>query len=253
MAVVSSHSQIKHVLSAGREEESAPTYVANAAYSDLMSSFFPVPNLLLADGQDHKAMRRTWDQHMEQVTTDISALVSQITKAHFEPLATDSEINLYESLKTLSWKLLLATFLGFEPSELTFSTLQGLQEELLRGQFSLFPVTINTPFWQSPRKRGKDAAKKLKDLISTRLRDNDASAGPFTKTRLEGVPSEHVANHALLFTTSLAVKALAFFVDCLSSQCLLVPRRDQRFAARQDSLLVFGRSKAAIAIDRIGD
>lgn len=226
VAVVSSHSQISHVLSTGLEESEQPAYVANLAYADLMAPFFPAPNLLLADGADHIAMREPWEKHMRRVTADIDTLVSDITKAHFEPLTDHGHLNIYESLKTLSWKLLLGTFLGLGPSDPEFAILQALQEELLRGQFSLLPVTISTPFWQSPRKKGKDAAAKLKSSISQRLGDCAASTCPFTKSTPGDIPPDQTAHHALLFTTSLAAKALASLLTAFLLNIFLFRNED---------------------------
>jgi hypothetical protein len=115
-------------------------------------------------------------------------------------------------MKTLSWKILLGTVLGLSPEEKSFDTIERLQEDLLRGQFSLFPVTLNTGFWHSPRKKGKVAKEKLQVLMLERMRSNP-SACPFHIAN-EGA-NRDIANHTVLMTCSLAVKALASLLTAL--------------------------------------
>lgn len=65
-------------------------------------------------------------------------------------------LDLYETLKTLAWDILLAIFLGVERDNVggVSRNVEDLQETILRGQFSLFPAAVRTPFWTSPRSRG---------------------------------------------------------------------------------------------------
>jgi cytochrome P450 len=206
VAIVSSHAQIQQVLA-----DDSGGYDAGGAYNELMAPFFPAPNLLLTDGQKHGEMRATWEERMGSLNDGLVSLVQQHTRDHFsEP--SNSNIDLYESMKTLSWKILLGGFLGLESTDKMFETTEKLQEDLLRGQFSLFPAIVNLGFWHSPRKRGKEAKNKLQAGILGHLREN-TSACPFIATKDDAL--EDVANHSVLFTSSLAVKALASLLTAL--------------------------------------
>ena len=77
----------------------------------------------------------------------------------------NSEVDLYESLKLLLWKILLGLMLQLSESDHDFHEIVRRQEDLLRGQFSLFPVSVNVRFWQSPRSRGIAAKNKLQQLM----------------------------------------------------------------------------------------
>ena len=205
VAVISSYAQVQQVLA----DENG--YEACAAYDELMAPFFPSPNLLLMDGHQHAGLRKTWDERMGSTDWNLLPLVHRLTQEHFsEPSA--SEIDLYDSMKTLSWKILLGAFLGLATEEKLFETIEGLQEDLLRGQFSLFPVTLNTGFWHSPRKKGKVAKSQLQALMFERL-EKTPSACPFAVTEADAL--RDVSNHAVLMTSSLAVKALASLLTAL--------------------------------------
>ncbi|KAI4706808.1 hypothetical protein J4E89_008504 [Alternaria sp. Ai002NY15] len=134
----------------------------------------------------------------------------------------------FPSPNLLSWKILLGTFLGLDRDNSLFDTLESLQEDLLRGQFSLFPVTVNTGFWHSPRKKGKEANKKLQDRILRHMKE-DVKACPFAVAG-QG-ETEDVAKHSVLFTSSLAVKALASLLTALLSNLFLYRTKDGRSLA----------------------
>ncbi|KAF1832031.1 cytochrome P450 [Decorospora gaudefroyi] len=222
VAIVSSHAQIQQVLA-----NDAAGYEAGGAYDELMAPFFPSPNLLLTDGGKHEAMRRTWEERMGSLKENVIPLVHQQTTEHFSEPST-SEIDLYDSMKTLSWKILLGTFLGLEHRDKLFETTEGLQENLLRGQFSLFPVTVNTGFWHSPRKKGKEAKRKLQAQTLAHFKEKE-SACPFATT--DDGALEDIANHSVLFTSSLAVKALASILTALVLNLYLYSKEDGRSLA----------------------
>jgi hypothetical protein len=48
----------------------------------------------------------------------------------------ETEIDLYKSMKVLSWQILLSTFLEPHHDPAEFPTVQSLQEAILAGQFS---------------------------------------------------------------------------------------------------------------------
>lgn len=205
VAIVSSYAQVRQVL------HDAEGYEASAAYAELMAPFFPALNLLLIDGPPHAELRETWESRMGAMDERLIPLVHHETVTHFSEPST-SPIDLYASLKTLSWKILLGAFLGLGPDNPLFEKIERLQEDLLRGQFSLFPVTLNTGFWHSPRKRGKDANKKLQAVMLERLRDKPGAC-PFAVG--DDAAQKDIADHAVLMTCSLAVKALASLLTAL--------------------------------------
>ncbi|KAI4941681.1 hypothetical protein J4E91_010555 [Alternaria rosae] len=222
VAIVSSHAQVHQVLA-----QDAAGYEASSAYAELMAPFFPSPNLLLTDGDEHASMRQTWEARMESLKAVLAPAVSERVDQHFSEPST-SETDMYESLKRLSWKILLGTFLGLDRGNGLFDTMESLQEDLLRGQFSLFPVTVNTGFWHSPRKKGKEANKKLQDRISRHLEEG-ASTCPFAIA--DQREREDVSKHSVLFTSSLAVKALASLLTAFLLNLFLYRTNDGRSLA----------------------
>ena len=76
-------------------------------------------------------------------------------------------------------------------------------------EFSLFPVSVNAGIWHSPRKRGIKAKEKLQQLLRSRLKIRGQSACPVARSKPESEESlQDTVNHVLLFTSSLAAKAL---------------------------------------------
>lgn len=192
----------------------ADILVAGPAYHQLMSDFFPPPNILLEDGTTHAVHKRTWADQLSTFACDSTPNISQTTERYISSLlhpatgGADGKVDLYETLKSLAWEILLSVFLDLSPSSSPeeFSQVESLQETLLRGQFSLFPVSINTRLWQSPRSKGIKARKDLQVKLGEIIKRQEEGC-PFLK---QGATSrEDAANHALLFTSSLAVKALA--------------------------------------------
>ncbi len=223
VAIISSYAQIVHVLGTdGRDNgNDSPPYVAAAAYQDLMAPFFPTPNLLLTDGVEHEELRKRWEERMSTLTDKLRPLVAQTAREHFLASASESvEVDLYESLKALSWKIILGAFLDLKPSDPDFAQVQDSHEVLLRGQFSLFPISVNAGIWASPRKKGIDAKKQLKAKLAERLRQSPQTC-PFQTT--EDGKIEDAANHAVLFTSSLAVKGLASLLTAYFLNVFLFP------------------------------
>ena len=190
------------------------TLVAGPAYSQLMSDWFPRPNLLLEDGRIHASHKQAWLDQLATFPSDNTPRIRQIAEKHISSLfhptvgGSDGKIDLYDNLKSFACEVLLAIFLDLSPSSSAedFSDVESLQESLLRGQFSLFPVSINARLWQSPRSRGLKARKELQVKLRELTHRQDASC-PFLKQGR--VSKDDASNHALLFTSSLAVKALA--------------------------------------------
>lgn len=220
VAVVSSHRLCKDILGVGSGESQTTvaaavpgetigptTFVAQPAYKELMADFFPPPNILLEDLPSHEQKRTAWNEHLEPFTEDSTSAIRQIVVKHITDNWVHGQItDLYDSMKDLSWQILLGIFLQLGPSDKKFSTVEGLQETLLRGQFSLFPVSINTPLWRSPRSKGIDARRKLQALLKSHLGAENSGCPLLRKSRID---QDEVAANALLFTSSIAVKALS--------------------------------------------
>ena len=207
IAVVSSYDHINQLLC---DEANTLRLSAGKAYDDLMAPFFPPPNLLLADGPSHKLTKDAWISRMASLPAEIQSLVQETLLSHFRDIASESTVDLYESMKALSWKLILSTFMSSSDErdrvQKDAAEIGSLQEDLLRGQFSLFPVSISTPLWRSPRAKGLAARKKLQSLLKARVQQRTKGC-PFATSN--SAEEDDIASHLLLFTSSLAVKSLA--------------------------------------------
>ena len=225
VVVVSSYRQIQEILQPNDDEAThndAPTFVAVPSYRQLMQDFFPPPNLLLEDGESHQRMKVPWKQCAHSLESSmLKDGISRITLECFDRIPRDSKFNLYETLKALSWKLFLSIFLDLSNADPDFDDFVKLQEDLLRGQFSLFPASINVGFWHSPRKRGIDARKALQNMISRRLNVKKPTwiSANLTKTR----PPDEIVNHILMATSSLAVKGFAGLMLAVLLNVFLLP------------------------------
>ncbi|KAL9640454.1 MAG: hypothetical protein Q9164_000273 [Protoblastenia rupestris] len=207
VAVISSYDQVKQLLC---DEIIAANLSACKAYDELMAPFFPPPNLLLSDPPTHRSMKEIWSEKMAPLTQSIRSFAQTITLDHFRSVHSGSSIDLYENMKALSWNLILGIFLSDSANAgqaVNFGReVESLQEDLLRGQFSLFPISISTRLWQSPRSKGLAARQKLQTLLRHRV-ENEPQGCPFASSADK--ERDDVASHTLLFTSSLAVKALA--------------------------------------------
>lgn len=244
VAVISSYEQIKGVLehdTAKTEgDNQRPTFVAADAYMQLMDQFFPPPNLLLGDGNEHLHKRKLWETRMGDLQTcpvsngSAPASGSQWSKQVSEILAYmfnkdshnrsgadvpfNTPVDLYETMKVFSWRALLKIFLGLSDSPEAssnerdlFVQIQSLHEKLLRGQFSLMPVSVDVGFWKSPRSVGVESRKSLQRLIFARLQEMQSKQSDnrpaFTDTD-DRISAEETRDHLLMMTSSLAVKSL---------------------------------------------
>ncbi|KAL6721674.1 hypothetical protein ACLMJK_000778 [Lecanora helva] len=209
VAVISSYHHVKKILD---DEDKVSTFSASKAYDELMAPFFPPPNLLLTDPPEHHSMKEGWKTKVNRLPSEARPLVRSITLRYFGGFESGSTIDLYESMKELSWMLIISIFCN--ASEKDAVTLESLQEDLLRGQFSLFPVSLNARVWRSPRSRGLAARKKLQELLKGRAKSGQNGC-PFPVHT--AADEDDVASHLLLFTSSLAVKSLS----SLLTACLL--------------------------------
>lgn len=233
VAIVSSHEFCEAVLKLGSGENQSSIRAANSeetvgpdtfavqpAYFQLMADFFPPPNILLVDSLAHMAKRRLWDDQLSSLPTDASGEIRHIANDHIRSWTDGATIDIYHSMKDLSWRMLLGIFLQLSPSDEAYSTIESLQETLLRGQFSLFPVSINTPLWRSPRSKGLQARKTLQELLKSRIASQDSGC-PFL--RRQKVEEDEITSNALMFTSSIAVKALASLLTASILNLFLLP------------------------------
>ncbi|KAL8645713.1 MAG: hypothetical protein Q9226_007173 [Calogaya cf. arnoldii] len=204
VAILSSHDHVHQILC---DDPVTLCLSSSEAYDELMAPFFPPPNLLLLDPPDHGERKRIWLERMTSLKVDVQTVVRHCVLEHFRNVSSGSVIDLYESMKGLSWRILLSIFLQRQDNENgteDTTKIEALQEDLLRGQFSLFPVSINTPLWRSPRSKGLQARQDLQSLLQSKVTRGKC---PFAVSDAE--EGRDVANHLLLFTSSLTAKAMA--------------------------------------------
>jgi cytochrome P450 len=191
------------------------------AYRELMADFFPPPNLLLLDAPDHEGRRRVWNDHMANVCRDASPIIRAIAVDELSTWSHGDEMDLYDKMKDLAWRMLLAIFLELSPADKQYGEVVSRQEALLRGQFSLFPIAINTPFWRSPRSRGLDARRKLQETLKENVQAQTPTCPFHCRTGI--ISPDELASNALLFTSSIAVKALASLLTASLLNLFLFP------------------------------
>lgn len=189
-----------------------------------MAPFFPPPNLFLADLPGHTTMKEKWQTRMTGLSGALRSVIVDIARKHFQEIKDKESVDLYECMKSLSWNLPLRIFIvGADGCKITSAELleyEKLQEDLLPGQFSLFPVSVTTGLWQSPRAKGLAARKELQALFTTHV-ERSMTGCPFAM-RDAGEKAD-VANHFLHFTSSLAAKALASTLTALLLNIYVVP------------------------------
>lgn len=213
VAIVSSYAQATQVLG-GKDSLSdgkEPTYSARLAYGNIIEPFFPSPNLLLTDGCAHAKMRDGWDP----VAKNLAAAQSEyaaVARQWFSELPLATDVQLYQTMKYLSWRLILVPTLGVKPGGNDAREIESLQEDVLRGEFATLPVSINTGVWQSARSKGIAAREKLQSILRRRLDEQRPSWLPeaFVQSR-----KEEVVNHLIIATSSLAVKGLASLLTAM--------------------------------------
>ncbi|KAA8645257.1 hypothetical protein EYZ11_007788 [Aspergillus tanneri] len=240
VAVISSYRHCQEILYATGEEESSSqphrdnlvsdriggkinpgVFTVGPAYRELMVDFFPAPNLLLLDSPRHQPTRQRWDKHMALMAAHTPELIRDCVISRVTAWTDGSAIDLYEEMKDLSRNVLCSIFLGLRPSDKTYKDIVFQQENLLRGQFSLFPVSIRTPFWCSSRSKGIDARNKLQAMLKEEMASPRPGC-PFAH-RSSDINNEELAANALLFTSSIAVKALASLLTAFLLNLFLFP------------------------------
>lgn len=240
VAVVSSYKQIQAVLDHADTESDVPPYEARSAYNELMRNFFPPPNLLLADGCPHRDMKKSWEDGFGAISSFRDVLNAVVLDVLSTKTSSNIEVDLYAISKEISWRILLKLFLDLEPGDKLYNSVQSLQEELLRGQFSLLPVSINFGFWQSPRSRGIEARRKLQDLIEQRIQQSENNSGILH--HISNIDLQARRDHTLMMTSSLACKGLASLLTAFLLNLFLFERGGVKLSQELESLPVAERS-----------
>ena len=206
------------------------TFSAYPAYRGLMGDFFPPPNLLLLDGPEHEVSRRQWDKRMSFFNDASSDFIRIIVNDAVSAWSHGSMIDIYRNMKDLAWKILLSVFLRANSTNTAYNDVVSLQEDLLRGQFSTFPLSVNSWFWRSARSKGIEAKKKLQGLMKEKI-DAQDSGCPFIHGSNLNADRDELVSHLLLFTSSLAVKSLASLLTSFLLNLFLLPGQ-QSLASR---------------------
>lgn len=199
---------------------SPDTFASQPAYFQLMSDFFPPPNILLIDPPHHQSKRQSWEEQLSSLLADTSQEIRAIANDHFSTWSHGDSIDIYDSMKNLSWKVLLSVFLQLSPTDKVYSRVESLQETLLRGQFSLVPVSIRTPLWSSARSKGIEARKKLQTLLKDHITSQDSGCPLLRPAKVD---NDEIPANALMFTSSIAVKALASLLTASMLNLFLLP------------------------------
>ena len=206
------------------EELRPDTFAVGRAYRELMSDWFPAPNILMEDGLAHTEHKQQWKDQLSTLPSDTETTIREIARTYIKStLIPGARLDLYESLKALSWDLILGVFLGLgrTTDQKKFSAVETAQEALLRGQFSLFPVSISTPFWQSARSKGLRARQDLQKLLAEHIQQQEANTCPLL--RQTHCTKPEVSSHCLLFTSSIVNKALSSLLTAMLANLFLMP------------------------------
>lgn len=206
------------------EEVRPDTFAVGPAYRELMADWFPAPNILMEDGVVHAEDKQQWKEQLSTLPSDAEMITREIVRTFIKSAwIPGAQLDLYESLKALSWDLILGVFLGLGRTrdQKQFSAVETAQEALLRGQFSLFPVSINTRFWQSARSKGLKARQDLQVMLAEHIQQQDAKSCPLLRQNQCTKPN--ISSHSLLFTSSLVNKALSSLLTAALANIFLMP------------------------------
>lgn len=215
-------------------QDTEPVLTVGPAYAQLMSAFFPAPNLLLEDGETHAFHKSQWMSQVGKLPSDAAPIVRSIAARLIRTkLQPDRNIDLYNVLKSFSWDCMLGIFLGLDSERdgKAFSEVESAQEDLLRGQFSLFPVPVATPFWSSARSRGLKAVSKLQQILTERVRlSHRHGSCPYLNGHRH-INDANLASHCLLFTSSIVNKAISSLLTAFMLNVFLGKNEGQSLAS----------------------
>jgi hypothetical protein len=196
-----------------------------------MADWFLAPNILMEDSITHSEHKQRWTEQLSTLPSDVETVARDITRTFVKStLAPGTRLDLYESLKALSWDLILGVFLGLGrmTDQEKLEAVETDQEALLRSQFSLFPVSINTGFWQSARSKGLKARQDLQIMLAEHIQQQEPGTCPLLRQRHCTKPE--VSSHCLLFTSSIVNKALSSLLTAMLTNIFLMPG-DQSLAS----------------------
>ena len=108
VAVISSYDHVRTLLC---NEDVTTKLSSSKAYDELMAPFFPPPNLLLLDPPEHGSRKVEWMERMAELPDRSRKGVRSRTLSHFKGIRPGSSFDLYDSMKSLSWDLILRIFL----------------------------------------------------------------------------------------------------------------------------------------------
>lgn len=206
------------------EELGPHTFAVGPAYRELLADWFPAPNILMEDGVAHSQHKELWKEQLSSLPSSATTITREIARTFIKSAwQPGTRLDLYESLKALSWDLILGAFLGLDRmrEQKQFLVVEAAQEALLRGQFSLFPVSINTRFWQSARSKGLRARADLQTMLAEYIQRQAPSTCPLL--RQTQCTQADVSSHSLLFTSSIVNKALSSLLTAVLANLFLMP------------------------------
>jgi cytochrome P450 len=192
----------------------------------------------MEDGYAHAEHKQEWTEQLSTLPSDAEPITREIARTFIKSTwIPGTRLDLYENLKALSWDLILGVFLGLGRmrDQEQFSAIETAQETLLRGQFSLFPVSINTLFWQSARSKGLKARQDLQVMLAEYIQQQERNTCPLL--RQTRCTKRDISSHCLLFTSSIVNKALSSLLTAVLANLFLMPR--------EESLAVLLRSQTA--------
>lgn len=114
VVIVSAYEHIKQIL-----EDDSDSYETVAPYMQFMQEFFPVPNLLLANGCPHQEMKSKWQPavHRWSEDEDRHPRLLDLSQSFVAGIERNIPVDLYDTLKDFAWKLLLGEFISLDESE----------------------------------------------------------------------------------------------------------------------------------------
>ena len=215
-------------------QDTEHVFTVGPAYTQLMSAFFPAPNLLLEDGETHAFHKSQWMSQVGKLPSDAAPIVRPIaTRLIRTKLQPDRNIDLYNVLKSFSWDCMLGIFLGLDSERdgKAFSEVESAQEDLLRGQFSLFPVPVATPFWSSTRSKGLKAVSRLQQILKERVHLSHCHGSCPYLSGHRHINDVNLASHCLLFTSSIVNKAISSLLTAYMLNIFLGENEGQSLAS----------------------
>ena len=220
--------------SSGNQGSSRVRFSHREAYKQLIAAFFSEPNILLEDADEpaRPAHRAQWDEHVslflsQTWDTEIRPLLKTILTEYRDKWTTASDpgIDLYESMKELSHRLIFAIFLGLEdPEDDEYRAALEMTDTSLRGQFSMPLRFAGVGGWgTSTYSKGLKAQAAFDDLVAFRASTGrcpflhsspSSSQPPRQPTPKDGrkIDDDTASSHLSTFSSSLVIKALASYL-----------------------------------------